>query len=233
MKKTMLYSLLALLTMTQTVFNQAAATTIQWIDVSSIHGKTNVVIDDDILGKIEISTDVPSQSIHPWLPGSFGEYSWSSLNYINHDGSTNGTNSPIKGTFTFSFLDGPINTATTPLFFSSVGLARESSFVIDNNPNFIGEIGIAEGHADHTRLDDGSMKIVGASDNHNYDLYHFDVDSISSITVDMDVALGDGTGFTIGAGILPEIAPEPSPVPLPAAFWLFISGIGALTRLRK
>jgi len=233
MKKTMLYSLLALLTMTQTVFNQAVATSIQWIDVSSIPGNTNLVINDDILGKIEISTDVQAQATDSWTAGSFGEYGWSSLNYIHHDGSTNGTNSPIAGSFTFNFLDGPIDTAKTPVFFSSMGLAQESSFIIDNNPDFIGEIGIAEGHADHTALDNGKMEITGAGFNHNYDLYRFDTDFISTITIDLDLVIGDGTGFTIGAGILPEIAPEPSPVPLPAAFWLFISGIGALARLRK
>ena len=177
---------------------------IHWLDVSTVPGQTNVVIDDPVLGMVQISANPPAQAAFSAPAGSLGENSWSSFDYINYDASTTGTNNPINGILTFTFLDGPINSAQTLIYFTSSGLAENSTYVIDNNPLYLGDIRSAEGTGTHTVLGNGLLEIEGAGFNHNPDLFRFDAVSISSISVQINQVLGDGAGFTIGAVAIPE-----------------------------
>ena len=213
MNNTNVFGLTALLAMSFMPLTSATGATISWLDVSLIPGANSAVITDPILGRIQVTTDTPAQAIFAGPAGSLGSLVWEQFAYINYDASTTGTNAPITGTMTFQFLDGPIDTSVTQVYFSSNGLAAASSYTIDNAPIYLGDIGILEGPGTHTPLGGGLLRIDGAGFNHNPDLFLFGESSISSISVDVDQVLGDGAGFAIGVAV----------IPLPAALWLLIS----------
>ena len=178
----------------------ATADTINWLDVSTVPGQANVVVNDPILGMVQITTNAPAQGTFSVAGGSLGGLSWSSFDYINYDSS----GGSINGTMTFTFLDGPIDSSVTPLYFTSNGLASGSTFTIDNDPIYLGDIGVADGTGIQTPLGGGLLEIEGVGFNHNPDLFRFDAALISSISVQIDQIAGDGTGFTIGAVSVPE-----------------------------
>lgn len=206
---------IATLVLLVAVARTTSAATVDWVDVAAVPGAANVQIDDPNLGRIRVSTSFGAQDTFSMRAGSLGELSWSAFEYINYDGSSTGTNSPISATMTFEFLDGPIDTSVTAVYFSAIGLAETSSYTIDNNPVYLGDIGTAEGTGVHTVLGNGLLRIGGAGFNHNPDLFFFDEASISSIEVAINQTNGDGTGFTIGAVL----------VPLPAALPLLTSAV--------
>ncbi len=229
MKKTTFIGLTAVLAVSLINMNHVAASTINWVDILTVPGQTGVVIDDPILGQIQVTTSFPAQATFSGTAGSLDSNTWEPFNYINYDGSTTGTNGPISTTMTFQFLNGPVDTALTPLFFSANGLAANSSYTIDNNPVFLGDIGAADGTGTHTQLGGGLLRIEGTGFNHNPDFFEFTQSFISSISVVVNQVNGDGTGFAIGAALLPEA----SPVPVPASLWLLISGCVTLVGLKR
>lgn len=237
MKKTKFISIATLLALSLFFLNPANATQIHWIDVSTIPGASDVTILDPVLGQIRVTTDSPAQ-MDPLPPaaaklstpdGSLGSLEWASFDYINYNASNSGIRAPIAGTMMFEFLDGPIDTTLTPLYFSSTRLRAASSYIIDNDPTYLGDIEDFEGTGTYTPLGGDLLRINGNGNNHNSDLFQFDSASISSISIVIDQVRGDRAGFTIGAGLPIDTAP----VPLPASLWFLISGLITLFGFKK
>ena len=177
---------------------------IRWLDVSQVPEENSVVINDPILGNIEISTSQAAQATFPAPSGAFENISWEEFDFINLDGSKTGTNSALVGSYTFNFLDGPIDTTVTPLYFASSGLATGSTYTIDNNPIYLGDVRDGDGSAIRTQVGGELLQIEGVGLNHNPDLYQFEKESVSTISISFDQVQGDGTAFAIGVGVIPE-----------------------------
>lgn len=207
---------------------QAEADLIEWLDVTPIPGQSNVIVNHPLLGNVQITTDVVAQGTFGAPPDTLGNLEWNTFDYLLYDASSTGTNANINGTMTFDFIDGPIDTSQTQLYFTSNGLFGSgasptglSSYTIDNNPIYLGDTRIADGSAVLTNLSGGRLRIEGAPGglNHNPDLYEFTEASISSISVEINQARGDGAGFNIGASSSANV-PEPSS-------WVLVALAGA------
>lgn len=177
---------------------------IEWIDVSAVPETSDLVINDSVLGMIRITTNRPAQAIFSASAGSLGDLNWADFNYINYDASSFGTSAPLIGTVTFEFLNGPIDTSLTPIYFTSIGLTEFFSYTINNDPVYLGDIAILEGTGTHTPLGGGWVRIDGAGFGHNPDLFRFNESFVASISVDIVKVFGDHVGFTIGAVAVPE-----------------------------
>lgn len=179
------------------VSSTALGQEIQWLDVTNIPNSSLTVVQHPILGQVEVSTTTPAQATFTAAGNMVGSLSWPELPYINYDASSSGTNQPISGTMTFTFLDGAIDSTDT-LYFSTNGLAEDSFYTFDGSPLYLGDISIADGSGLRSTIGN-QLRVDGVGWNHNPDLFRLTGQNLTQVHVIFSQKQGDGAGFNLGA----------------------------------